>query len=129
MAGSFCPPETSLIILAPASSAALATVLEVVSILIKIALFSCCLIAVITGMTRFCCSSDVTGSEPGRVDSPPMSIISTPSSNICSTCISASCKPENNPPSEKLSGVTFKIPIMSGFWIWLNMFKRSYAMR
>jgi hypothetical protein len=39
-------------------------------------------ISVITGITLLNSSDSLTGSEPGRVDSPPISIISTPFSMI-----------------------------------------------
>src|SRR5579859_4284539 len=67
----------------------------------------------ITGSTRFNSSASLTGSAPGRVDSPPMSIMSAPSpANFTARAAAASgCK--NCPPSEKESGVTFTIPITS----------------
>ena len=43
-------------------------------------------ISLITGMTRFNSSSSPTGSEPGLVDSPPISIISTPDPIISIAC-------------------------------------------
>src|SRR4029077_1649011 len=49
--------------------------------------------------------------EPGRVDSPPMSSNSAPARSISKACSIALCGSRNLPPSEKLSGVTFKTPI------------------
>ena len=48
---------------------------------------------------------------PGRVDSPPTSMISAPSLIISSVCFNAASRSPYFPPSEKESGVTFRIPI------------------
>ena len=66
----------------------------------------------ITGTTRSISSCMVICTCPGRVDSPPTSIIPAPSSIISATCCFAFSKLFHLPPSEKESGVTFKIPIM-----------------
>ena len=63
------------------------------------------------GMTRAISSFSLTVTAFGRVDSPPISIMSTPLSIINSTCAKALSKLENCPPSENESGVTFKIPM------------------
>ena len=64
------------------------------------------------GIIRLSSSSGLIGAEPGRVDSPPISIMSTPSSIICSTRATAfATSSKNNPPSEKESGVTLRIPM------------------
>ena len=52
--------------------------------------------------------------DPGLVDSPPISMIFAPSLSINLICLLASFFLKNKPPSEKLSGVTFKIPIIWG---------------
>ena len=52
--------------------------------------------------------------EPGRVDSPPISIISAPAFFMLKILLVALLKELNFPPSEKLSGVIFKIPINIG---------------
>src|SRR5829696_771756 len=67
-----------------------------------------------TGRTRRTSSSSLTGSEPGRVDSPPTSTIRAPSSSIVSACTTAASTPKNSPPSEKESGVTLRMPIRIG---------------
>src|SRR6185369_7077644 len=70
------------------------------------------LIAFTTGNTLCNSSCAETGSDPGRVDSPPTSIISAPSFIISWTRIkTASILLKYKPPSEKESGVIFKIPI------------------
>src|SRR5689334_14613319 len=66
-----------------------------------------------TGTTRWISSSADTGSPPGRVDSPPTSMISAPSKIICSACATAASTETNCPPSLKLSGVTLRMPMMS----------------
>ncbi len=68
----------SLMIFAPESRAACATSDLVVSIEIKIPVRF--LNAVMTGMTRLISSSAEMDSEPGLVLSPPISIMSEPSS-------------------------------------------------
>ena len=52
--------------------------------------------------------------EPGRVDSPPTSIISAPDKNIFFACLTPLFLLLNFPPSEKLSGVRFNTPIKFG---------------
>ncbi len=52
--------------------------------------------------------------EFGRVDSPPISIISAPSFFNLLICLLADFDFKYFPPSEKLSGVTFNIPINNG---------------
>ena len=69
------PAVMSLMTRAPASSAASATAARVVSMLSTAPTPRS---ADITGSTRRICSRASTGSLPGRVDSPPMSIQSAP---------------------------------------------------
>ena len=52
--------------------------------------------------------------EPGLVDSPPISIMSAPDLNILIACLAPLSLTLNLPPSEKLSGVIFNIPIIQG---------------
>lgn len=66
------------------------------------------------GIIRLNSSSMLTGSLPGRVDSPPMSSQSAPSLTRRDACRSAPSVEAHKPPSEKESGVTFTIPITSG---------------
>ena len=66
------------------------------------------------GRSFFNCSSSFTGLECGLVDSAPISIISAPSSIIRKRCSFAFSKSLYKPPSEKESGVTFKIPTIFG---------------
>ena len=77
--GSSSNALTSFIIVAPKSSACFATSYLVVSIDIVIFL-STSRIPFITGIVRLISSPNWTGSDPGRVLSPPISIISAPSS-------------------------------------------------
>ena len=56
----------------------------------------------------------LAGRAPGRVDSPPTSMMSAPCSAISTACRTASSRLANCPPSEKLSGVTLRMPISNG---------------
>ena len=67
-----------------------------------------------TGITRRSSSSTVTSSAPGRVDSPPTSTSAAPSASIRRAAPTASAADAYVPPSEKLSGVTLRIPITVG---------------
>ncbi len=71
--------------------------------------------ALIIGTTRRISSSAETHLAPGRVDSPPTSMMLAPASNISATCSNAFSKVTNSPPSEKESGVTLSIPIIAAF--------------
>ena len=134
-------PLTSLTISAPASAAPRATRDLYVSMEITasgLTVFS----SVITGNTRcssssaltavrgvrgpsgLCFSSFFSGSRfsaedaaatlaPGRVDSPPTSMMSAPSSSSRSPCVTAFSGSRYKPPSEKESGVTLTMPMMS----------------
>ena len=72
--------------------------------------------SVITGITRSRSVSSLTRSAPGRVDSPPTSITSTPSAIISFARFIADSKSKCRPPSAKESGVTFNIPITRVRW-------------
>ena len=52
--------------------------------------------------------------DPGLVDSPPTSMIFAPLSTMVLMCKKALWGLLNKPPSEKLSGVKFKMPIING---------------
>ncbi len=67
-----------------------------------------------TGTTRLSSSSSLTGSAPGRVDSPPTSTSAAPSASICRAASAAASGEAYDPPSEKLSGVTLTIPTTAG---------------
>src|SRR5438094_5537291 len=111
--GSKARPDTSLITAAPAASAARATAALRVSTDTgpKPRRASCS----ITGATRAISSGAATGAAPGRVDSPPTSSSSHPSATSRSACATARSAVEKRPPSEKESGVTFTIPISTGW--------------
>ena len=79
-------PVTSLTMEAPTRTAAFATSTWRVS-METMAPF--CASARTTGSTRFASSSALTGVKPGRVDSPPTSMISAPSSSIFRPCAMA----------------------------------------
>ena len=68
------------------------------------------------GATRAHSASLVRDAPPGRVDSPPMSIMCTPADNMARTWGSTVFQPVNWPPSENESGVALMIPIHSGMW-------------
>ena len=67
-----------------------------------------------TGITRRNSSSRATGAAPGRVDSPPTSMKSAPSSRNLRPCVIAWAGSRNRPPSEKESAVTFTMPSTFG---------------
>ncbi len=73
-----------------------------------------------TGTTRSASTLGETGVAPGRVDSPPTSMMSAPSSSISRprrTARSTSSTPSPSsrlPPSEKESGVTLRMPMTRG---------------
>ncbi len=105
-------PLISFTKLAPATIASCATCDLVVSIEIGTSLF--CRSALITGITRSSSSFNVIPLAPGRVLSPPISMITAPDLIISrprSTATPTSC---HLLPAKKESGVTFKIPIIAG---------------
>jgi hypothetical protein len=104
-------PLTSLTISAPASTAMRAVSAWYVS-MDRIAPVRAARIARSTGITRACSSAAVMGVAFGRVDSPPRSRRSAPSSSICSACATAGSRSMNLPPSENESGVTLRMPMM-----------------
>src|SRR6267143_314064 len=104
------PAVTSLMIDAPASSAALATSDFEVSIEMGMSILARSFS--ITGIARFNSSFTEIGSAPGRVDSPPTSILSAPSVAISIPPATAASVAKNSPPSEKESGVTLSTPIV-----------------
>ncbi len=103
---------TSLIRPAPALTAAVITPGFIVSM--EIGISNSALIISMTGATRSISSCSATISEPGRVDSPPMSKISAPSEINFSACFKAASRSKNLPPSENESGVTLMMPIIRG---------------
>jgi len=56
----------------------------------------------------------------GLVDSPPISIIFAPFSTIANACSTAAFLSKYWPPSEKESGVTFKIPMINDCFLSLE---------
>ena len=67
-----------------------------------------------TGSTRSSSRSTEMPSEPGRVDSPPMSTTAAPSAAWRRPSSMASAGSRNRPPSENESGVTLTTPISAG---------------
>ena len=106
-------PLISLIIVAPASIAFLATSGLMVSIEIgksqPVSLIPC-----ITGITLFNSSLTEIEIAPGRVLSPPISNISAPWLAKNNACLIAESACRCKPPSEKESGVTLIMPIING---------------
>jgi hypothetical protein len=88
IAPSPCNARTSLIMPAPAAMAARITLAFEVST--EIGTCTRLASASITGMTRASSSASLTGAAPGRVDSPPTSIASAPSSTSRSACATGS---------------------------------------
>ena len=103
---------TSLTTSAPAASASRATTAFEVSI--DSGTGACERRASMTGRTLASSVFAATLSLPGRVLSPPISMISAPSAASRSAWSTAADISTNWPPSEKLSGVTLTIPITSG---------------
>jgi len=121
ISGSSRPADTSLIIFAPASMAKSATSARVVSILTIAAGRSCSpdwfaslQTAGRTSRSLSICAPAETRELPGLVLSAPMSIISAPSSMSLLARAKASRGLRKFPPSEKLSGVIFSIPMTTG---------------
>ena len=106
-----CNAVTSLMISAPAATAARATDAFEVSMLIAAPVFAAS--PSMTGSTRRNSSSAVTGAAPGRVDSPPISRISAPSSTRRSPWSTAALAAVKFPPSENESGVTLITPMIT----------------
>src|SRR5690606_10828405 len=102
------PAETSLTMRAPAAMLAAATEARMVSTL---STTSSAARASTTGITRRSSSSSGTRGAPGRVDSPPMSMIAAPSATRRRPWAIASGALSCFPPSEKESGVTFRTPM------------------
>ena len=110
IAGS-CSPVTSFTIATPAAKPAAATSALQVSIDTATASFETNFL--ITGMTREISSSEPTSAAPGRVDSPPTSRISAPSSMKRRAADKVSIGSRCKPPSENESGVTLSIAMTS----------------
>ena len=66
-----------------------------------------------TGTTRAISSFTGTGAAPGRVDSPPMSMISAPLAAIAAPSAMAFAGSSRRPPSKKESGVTLTMPMIN----------------
>src|SRR6478672_6091820 len=108
ISGSARPPETSLTMEAPASTAARATEARIVSMDTTAPSAAS---AVTTGTTRRSSSSTDGRSAPGLVDSPPTSTMSAPAATTSRPCAMAASGSNHCPPSEKESGVTLTTPM------------------
>ncbi|MEG8034340.1 hypothetical protein QP157_03080 [Sphingomonas sp. LR61] len=86
MSGSARPPDTSLTIAAPSSTARSAVEAFIVSTLTGMPSATSCRT---TGSTRSCSTGTGTRSEPGRVDSPPTSMMSAPAATRSRACCTA----------------------------------------
>ena len=106
---------TSLTMLAPASSAAAATAAFDVSIDSRAPAPAS---PSSTGTTRRSSSASLTGSAPGRVDSPPMSRIAAPCATSARPWAIAASGSSHSPPSENESGVTLTTPMTTGSGRW-----------
>ncbi len=109
--GSLLSPDTSLTSSANARIASSATLALRVST--EMGIFRRPRSASRTGKMRSNSSEADVSTDPGRVDSPPMSSRSAPARSIAKACSIALSGCRNLPPSEKLSGVTFNTPITS----------------
>ena len=67
-----------------------------------------------TGSSRSCSSAGVTGSAPGRVDSPPRSSRSAPSAASSRAWATAASAPAGREPVQKLSGARLMTPMTRG---------------
>src|SRR5919201_3376424 len=112
MRGSPRSADTSFTNVAPAAIAAAATSAFTVSI--EIGRSVTARRPRITGRTRSSSTSAGTGSDPGRVDSPPTSRMSAPSAARRAPWATAAPGSRNSPPSENESGVTLITPITAG---------------
>src|SRR6478735_8594841 len=110
MSGSARPPDTSLTRRAPAATACSATTARVVS---TETTAPSAARAATTGRTRASSCSTGTRPAPGRVDSPPTSRMSAPSSRSRRPCATAASGSYHSPPSENESGVTLTTPMTS----------------
>lgn len=108
IAGSACPPLTSLTRTAPASTAFSATAARMVSTLTTA---PARVSSRTTGTTLRSSSASSTRAAPGRVDSPPTSTRSAPAATRSRPCFTASSVSNHSPPSENESGVTFTTPM------------------
>ena len=104
-------PVTSLTMEAPTRTAAFATSTWRVSMETMAPFLAS---ARTTGRTRRASSSGFTGVKPGRVDSPPTSMMSAPASSISRPWAMAVSASKCSPPSLKESGVTLRTPMMRG---------------
>ena len=93
---------------APAATAARATSARIVSIETTT---PCSAKALTTGIVLSSSCSCEVRCAPGRVDSPPISIMSAPSATISRPRVIAAAEESNWPPSENESGVTLRIPM------------------
>src|ERR1700676_1926137 len=109
MRRSYFRPLTSLMSSAPLSMA-FATI-SLLRVSTEMGIFRRVRNAANTGARRLHSSSALMPREPGRGDSAPMSIKPAPSRSICKACCTAFSCEKKFPPSEKLSGVTFKTPM------------------
>ena len=112
MRGSPRIADTSFTNDAPAAMAASATTAFVVSIEIGTSVAS--RRPRITARTRASSTSADTGSDPGRVDSPPTSSTSAPSATSVTPRAIAVPGSRYSPPSENESGVTLITPMTAG---------------
>ena len=106
-----CSARTSFTMSAPASSTAAITSGRLVSTDTGTPSVTACWT---TGSTRRSSSARSGVAEPGRVDSPPMSRMSTPSATRVSQWRRAASVSAWRPPSENESGVTLTMPITCG---------------
>ena len=105
-------PVTSFTMEAPTRTAALATSTWRVSMDTMAPRWAS---ARMTGSTRLASSSADTGVKPGRVDSPPTSMMSAPASSMATPRATAeSTSRLLSSPSLNESGVTFSTPMMRG---------------
>ena len=105
-------PETSLIICAPRRRHSSATSGFIVSI--EIGIGNSFVKTSSTGVIRRNSSSVEIRGDPGREDSPPISIISAPAATRARAWTIASIGVKNLPPSLKLSGVILRMPARRG---------------
>src|SRR5271154_1797658 len=102
----------SLMMQAPAATAAAITAGFAVSI--EMAMLDAAAMPSMTGTTRASSSASSMGSDPGRLDSPPTSIMVAPSATMRAACATAKSTAAYLPPSENESGVTFRTPMTTG---------------
>ena len=107
----YCSPQISFSICVPALRAARAV--SALNVSTETGTGHSARIVSRNGSSRSISSAALMGTNPGRLDSAPISMMSAPSRTISSIWRSALSRVFHLPPSENESGVTFRMPMTS----------------